>query len=333
MARVFSYYVGGQHGKQWNAAFTGAAGFVEPPASDIGAFPTALNLAGGPSEAVIFSTARGEEYGMMWVRPVLSITNPFLKWKLGSTVLDVLRLNVASQKWEFLRGDSATLLGTGVKIISAGSWICIEWRLQIGNSNVFNLWVNGVSDIALSGVDTSPGSETTLDRFEVWDPGGNPAIGPVLINDINGGVDNGQIGVIKIVRQLPTGDSATNNAWTGSAGGTKALLVDEKPPNDDTDYVYSTTTGQKQGHTFAASLIPATASILAVAQEHYLKKVTSGQVKIGMRSNATEDVDAAIDIATSYDVYQKRRTTDPSGGGAWTVSRVDANESYIESVL
>jgi len=122
----------------------------------------------------------------------------------------------------------------------------------------------------------------------------------------------------------PTGVGATSQ-WTSSAGGDKWLDVDETPHTSDTDYIYSTSTGQTQLFTFPASGI-GTVNIRAVGIGHYLRAVSASILTVhGMTLGSSYTAVPALTTtysSSSHGMYDMQKATTPAGG-EWTTANLD----------
>ena len=262
-------------------------------------------------------------------------------WRASTTVLGSLRLT-ASNQLSIWVGTPPTQIkvATGTKVLTDGSWYNIQLYTNIhGSTGDILLWIDSALDIDYSNQNTQPGIDTTFNQVCFGNAGveviggGNASYDDYIFQDTTGVSENGQqVGIKNISRAAPTGDSATNNAWPRSTGTDGWPLVNEAPP-DDTDYVYSTTNGQKQGHTFDTAGLPSGAAVTSVLFSYVGRKITAGQFKIGCRSNTTDSVGSAIDPGIDNSVHQTRFLLNPDGSVAWTIATADAAESLIESVI
>lgn len=224
-----------------------------------------------------------------------------------------------------------SLVATGITPLIEDQWYNFQIHYQLNSSGIYETRLNGVNEFSFAGNTTNSGSAITA-LVVPNSPNNQIHIDGIVVNDTSGGVENTWPGLIKAVSTLPDDDSATNDAWSRSTGTDGYVLVDERPPNTS-DYVYSTVNGQQQGFTFGPHGLPAQATIVSVIHEHYMRKVTAGQVKLGMKSGATETLTGALDLDTSFKIMQNRQTTDPNTAAAWTLSNADNVESLEESVF
>jgi len=148
-------------------------------------------------------------------------------------------------------------------ILAAPAWNCVEVYAKIHPSEGrVSVKVDGVEVIDFTG--NTKGSGTYIDRFFV---GANPYGGSVdkqktlwgyyddiAVNNTTGTEHNSWPGVGGIFPVLVDG-AGSHAEFTPSAGDNYAC-VDERPPNDDTDYVESDIVGTKDAYSIDASGLP-----------------------------------------------------------------------------
>ncbi len=120
----------------------------------------------------------------------------------------------------------------------------------------------------------------------------------------------------------PNADGTTND-WTASAGSNYEC-VDEETANDDTDYIYSSTTGDVSY--FALPDVTQSGIIEDVTIHIRARKETDsgGSATIRTVTNVSVDDEQSSNIALTdtWDDYSSTYTTAPDGG-AWTFSDID----------
>lgn len=118
-------------------------------------------------------------------------------------------------------------------------------------------------------------------------------------------------------------DGATTN-FTPSTGTNHAALVDESPPNDDTDYNQSSNVGDLDLYEIT-DMAHTPASIFGVQINLNAKKDDAGTRSIAgvVRSGGTNYEGGAQALSTSYAYYLDVRETDPDTSAPWTKTGVD----------
>lgn len=125
--------------------------------------------------------------------------------------------------------------------------------------------------------------------------------------------------------------------WSGSDGNSvdNYLLVDEVPPNGDTDYVFASTPGLDDGYLLSNFTLSAGTRIQAVIPVASCKKMDSSDVKLtlGVRLTgaAVETLGSAQALPTAYGLVKFERIATKPGGGSWTESDVNDAEIRIQS--
>src|SRR5262249_39642583 len=126
----------------------------------------------------------------------------------------------------------------------------------------------------------------------------------------------------------------SNSAWTCSTGTTHFALVDETAPNDDTDYLVTSTAAARDSHNLSA--LPSMTNPTVYGVQHLLsaRKDDAGtrQVQLLVKSGATTSVDAATQtLATNYTYYRRVLTQDPNTSAAWTTTAINVLEAGVEN--
>ncbi len=342
MRRPFWDHFEGKHTRKWTAVFGSPA--VVPTSPGIGYGNSVLELSQNDFVEKQFSSSVSESWigfdfrtGNLSLnyRDVNAPNEYFFGWADNVTFLMRLAISDVTRLMTLYLGTGASKIAQGSFIFSNNVQYHLQIRYKIADSGgSIQVRVNDNLDLSYDNQDTKPGSETNYNKFRIFSPnsGGFPTyVDNIVLNDPNGGINDSWPGIVRFTSGVvPTGDSTVNNAFSKSAGSDGYALVDESPPNDDTDYVYSITNGQKQGHTFPAVTLPANATLLAFVDEHMLRKDTGGQADPGFRFSGNESFKGTEDVGTSYGVTEYRLATRP-GGGAWQNS--DNPESIIKAVI
>lgn len=235
-------------------------------------------------------------------------------------------------------GASTTESGNS---LTANAWHWVEVKVTLGttaSNGAVEVRVNGTTIINATSQDTnSSGSGASILEL-----GGGGTANPneaymddVVIFDATGATVNNFLGDTKITTHSPNADAATVN-WTASAGADYEC-VDDTPnnPNDDTDYISSSTAGQESR--FAMSnLSDVPTAIHAVQVRYRAKKTDAGArtVRALINSNATESVGTERGLSTDYRwFYGDFYALDPDGSAAWDDTAVNALEVGIEVVV
>lgn len=221
------------------------------------------------------------------------------------------------------------VLGTGTHPLSLNQWYCIEVYVKIANDATgrVTVKVDGASDIAYQG-DTQNSGLTNARSIRLgcihtnWYP--ILYVDDIAINDTAGAVNNSWIGrggvYVDVVTAAGTYTDlhpSTGNAWD---------CINEVPPADG-DYVYDGVVDQKS--TYALSTITPTTGDIACINVILRANMASGAGNIAriIRSNGTDSQGSDVGLDATAKTIAEIIETDPSGGGAWTIARVNALEA------
>jgi len=269
-----------------------------------------------------------ELYGGIGVYRNGDVTNGFITFKEGATFhLTIGLLNGAISVW---RGtDSGTLLGSGA-IMQDLAWSYVEWRFTISDTTgIVTIKLNGSTTISLTSQDTrNAGTSGVIDRFVLGDAVGNTnnfILDDLVLNDTTGAQNNGFPGDTKVGVLMPNaaGD-VTGLSRGGTDSGANWSQVEERPPNDATDYVFDTVVNDYD--LYALPNLSAFSSVQAVNIWLRAQKDDAGAASIApmLKSAATEHTGADQTLSTSWAYYRQLYDVDPTDSAAWTTSKVDA---------
>jgi hypothetical protein len=256
---------------------------------------------------------------------------------LDSTTPQVTLTVKADGTLEIRRGsNSGTVLGTTTLSISAGAGHYIVFSGTVGNAGSASIQVDGVTWLTVAGVDTQNTANASWSGIRFGHLNEGQTSSPQVSHDIDDvylldGVDgtatqkaayNASLGDCKVVTIQPTSDG-TYSQFLRSTGSTSFALLDESPPTDDTDYVESSTIGDRVS---CGYVVPAGGAIRSLWLAQYAKKSDAGTraVRDFVRISGT-DYDGSTDLtlATSYQWLQNLRTFNPASSAAWTSGSVE----------
>lgn len=239
---------------------------------------------------------------------------------------------------------TGTLIATGTTRLNISTWYFIEAKVVLdATSGSVEVRVNGVTEINATGVTFAGTGNVEALGFS----GGGGGNGLTLWDDlwVCDGVDatstqgrpyNDFLGDLKISTLLPSANGDSTQ-WTKSTGTNGAALTDEVPPNT-TDYIFSSTTGQRE--LMAHGDLGATAgNVMGVRVGVYALKSDSGSgagsnVKIGIKeSGGTITMSANRALSTTAAAYWgDQYVTKPSASTTpFTASDVNALQAGVET--
>lgn len=191
-----------------------------------------------------------------------------------------------------------------INVLPSGAWSYIEARLLPANSGgSLKVKVNGVLVIDFTGDTQYVGSATTA----IISLEANTATSfydDFYIANTLGSYNNDFLGEIMVEHLRPNGDDTAQ--WVGSDGNSvdNYLLVDEAGTFNSTDYVASSTVGQRDLYTLASSARPSSSPVLGVIVSAVSQKTDVGTrlVKINLKegSGGTIRQSAALGLPTTF---------------------------------
>ena len=110
--------------------------------------------------------------------------------------------------------------------------------------------------------------------------------------------------------------------------------MDETAPNDDTDYILTSTAGARDTHTLGNLPVITSPTIRGIQHSISARKDDAGtrQIKSCLKSGATTQVHATTHtLSTSYLYYTSIWETNPDTAAAWTTSAIDGLEAGPEN--
>lgn len=228
---------------------------------------------------------------------------------------------------------NGTVLATGTTPISTGVWYYAEIKAVIHDSTgAVTVRLNGVNEITGTSLDTRNGGAGVIDTIHLRNPTSNIVwFDDLYVCDTSGSTNNDFLGDVRVEALFPNGNG-NSSQLAGSDGNStdNYLLVDETSPNGDTDYVESSTVGQKDTYAFG-NLTSTTGSVYGVQILPYAQKTDAGTRSIASvaRLSATEVDSADKTLSTTYTYLPDIRETKP-GGGAWSITDVNNAEFGVK---
>lgn len=228
---------------------------------------------------------------------------------------------------------NGTLVGFSLPGVRLNKWNCLELRLLVDG-------VNGIAQVKRNGeliIDYTGNTQNTANanvgRVEFALNGTQTVYGyydDIAINDTTGAVNNSWVGRGGIYKSLPSG-AGDSTDLTPSAGA-NWQCVDERPPNDATDYVSSDAVDDYDLYTTAGTSAPAAGDVSAVVlwTRARLSEAGAGNIATVIKPNAaeTDSADYALDV--SWDYVSTLYEQNPETAAAWTVAEVDAAQIGVK---
>lgn len=275
--------------------------------------------------------------GIAWKMGAL--TADFVVFREGAT--DHLEFTVtAAGNIECRRNAGGTLLGTSSGVaMSINTYYYIEIKVKI-NDSTGGVWIkiDGTDVLRLGDYAVSPaaldtrngGTSGVIDNVDLRSGSGdtNDFDDYVIWDDAVADADNPNddfLGDIRVETVFPTG-SGNSTDGTPSAGS-NWQCVDDNPPNDDTDYVSETTTGDHDTYAMG-NLATATGSVTAVRWAANARKTDAGSCTVApvLRTGGADFTGSDKSPGTSYRYLSQIYDVNPDTGLAFTISEINAIE-------
>jgi hypothetical protein len=267
-----------------------------------------------------------EYYFSLRYRPIDSTNQIIISFWLSTVIQCKLNRNRTTNHLEIYRGT--TLLASGTAMMAINATYLIEIRLLIADSGGrFVVKLNGVTDIDFTGDTQESAASNQMDTIELGSSQNeysNAYFDDFILDDAAFPGDT------RIQAIVPTG--AGNSTELTPSTGENWACVDEVPAND-ADYVATNTVNKLDLYTMS-NLTGAIDNIKCVqVQARAMKEgnATPQNIKLAVRSGATDYVSADKALTTSYKSYCNLWETDPATAAAWTESGVNAMEAGVKS--
>jgi len=251
----------------------------------------------------------------------LAISGAWLNFRASTTVLLSVRINTSTGLIE-LYTSTTTKVATSSIPTQADTWYCVELHVKVADSlGVFDLRIDGISAATFSG-DTKPGADTTVDNILVnfaAGGSGNFWLDDIALNDTTGVAENDWCGLGRYAAGLYPTSAGDATQFTPTGAALNYQCVDDIPPDDDTSYVESSTSGHQD--LYGILDFTGTNRTIQRVQVIGVARDTSGagQIYLNVKSGATLDKSAAISLTASYARYVgDDHTVDPNTSAAWT---------------
>lgn len=238
------------------------------------------------------------------------------------------------------RDLGATLLATSNYGLTEGVVHRLNLAFDFSNptSGSADLWIDGnhTNGFTISATDLLASANNTVGMIGLNSQGYGAGInyGHVWQADdlvvCYGAAQN--IGELEVITNGPTADVLQQ--WTRSTGANNYALVDELPPNLDTDYNSSAVAGNIDKQSFPV-LPTAPDSIFCVSQIIGARKEEAGTRAIAavMAGTGADVVGVSQNLTTDYAWYYEHYLTNPDTAAAWLASeRAAASFGYKDAL-
>ena len=257
--------------------------------------------------------------------PILSTTYPTFKFSDEAGTAQVKVTVNASKGLNIYKGDNTLIGSTADNIITSTVWGYLEIKIIIhATAGEVTIKYNGTQVFSDTAADTKNGTDyinnitfravyNNLDTYfdDMW-------------------ADDAQYhGNCQIKAFVPDTDSATHTAFARSTGSNDYECVDDNPPNDDTDYIYSATLADKSTFLITTGALE---TVKGVQVNNRAKVTAAGtrKIKTLVRSNGADYQGAEEDVTATYKFNSDIWETDPDDSNPWTQTKLEAAEYGLE---
>lgn len=245
-------------------------------------------------------------------------------------------INASASKIEVWRGhpNVGALLATGTTVFTIDTERYVTAKLVVSDTvGEILVTINGVTEINLTVQDTKFTANAWADRLGLGNEVGYTGDGFIDFDDFWWN-DYEAWGDVRVEGRLPNGNGNLSN-FLGSDGNSvdNYLLVDENPPNGDTDYVSSGTAGDIDLYAMQ-NATPTSGTVKAVGVHLYARKDDAGARSIApmVRDGTTNNAGTTQAIGTSYLYYSQYYKDNPVTTNPWTITEVNADEFGVKEV-
>ena len=255
----------------------------------------------------------------------------FVTFMEGSTVH--VALHIQNTGAIAIKRGSTVLATSGTGIVQENVDAYIELKATIHDSTgAYEIRVNGVNVLSATNQDTRNGGTTGLiDKIRmIFAASSGCNFDDLYLNDTSGSANNDFLGDCRVDCALVNA-AGNYTQWTPSAGS-NFQNVDDAAPDDDTTYNETDVDAEKDSYQHAsfASLVVEDIKGLQVYAKAKKSDAGSRSLRVGVRSNTTDNLDTAVGLSTSYAARMRTFDTDPATSAAWSKSAIDAVESLLE---
>ena len=254
---------------------------------------------------------------------------------LGSIIdfrdLDGSGLNIYFNNGDLQVRRNVTVLGmtTGLNLVS-GVWYFLEFKCFNDNTTgTYEVKINGATVLSDTGVDTRANNGYDhYDRVRLL-------TGSSILNtfddfyilDTSGSTHNDFIGECKVVTLRPNGDSSVN--WNASTGANHYGEIDETVADDDSTYVETDTSGDKDIYDYTDTS-ESTIYGAMVTSDITLTGDKTFTLQHVCDSNANENISANLIIGQGYTSAKTIYAEDHDAGANWNQTTINAAKFGIK---
>lgn len=245
-----------------------------------------------------------------------------------------LYYNQLTSTWTAYEGDGSITLGNATLTLTTNAYHWIDVHYLMSNSvGVFEVWVDNVQILNLSGVNTARQNGTAITSLGIAsDLGGSNAFQPaniddLYVRDLSGSFNNGRAGDSKIETLVPSSDAGVNDGVLTT--GTDHFAMVDEAQNDGITSTSTLTNTSGQAEVFGMTSISGSpTSIHSLRVVNWVEKSDAGScfgeaLIINPESSQDSGTSTPL-IAGAFGPVEAIFDFDPGDSGAWTLVKVAA---------
>lgn len=230
---------------------------------------------------------------------------------------------------EYWNGAAYVEVGAADVVVNATNPHMITIHVKIDNTvGVFDVWLDDVLTFSFHG-DTLNTGYTQIDQVILGSASSGTGTGSSTTHS-ELIVSTTPTWGYRVATKAPTGNSATNTAWTGAFGD-----IDDLGIVNDVDLITDNVNADTETYTCAA-LPTGPNTMVPIAVVTAIRAQNSGSgianIKHCIRRSGTNYTGSNVSgLSTTLAPYIEVWATDPSTSSAWTVSGIDAAEFGVQA--
>jgi hypothetical protein len=204
-------------------------------------------------------------------------------------------------------------------------WFYFEAKVTFATNGSWTVRINKQVVRSSSGINTRQSTNSYCNIVRIGSCEQLTYCDDYYICDTNGTYNNDLLGDLKVVTVYPNAEGSLLQ-WTPSSGSIHYTLLSEATPNDDTNYVYTSTVGATETANFQD--VNLVGSILGIMHTACIRKDDAGTRTAALICKVGPNVYEGdeISIGNSYTFLKQIREVDPSTGLPWSITGFNAAE-------
>ncbi len=234
------------------------------------------------------------------------------------------------------RGGTLLATSSSTLGIAANVWHYFEFKVKChASAGTYEVHLDGVavSGLTATGQNTKAGDHTYHDSVRLNCGSFHiPFYDDFYVCDNSGSVNNSFMNPGRIIALWPNYDGDSKNFST-SSGSTHYTLVDDRPSDNDTTYVYSHNSGDQELYYFDTANIGGTIKGIQINLTCRVEDVKNVNCTLTTRRGNTTNDSGVKSIGTiTYDDVFTVLQVNPDTGNAWTANEVSNTQFGVKVV-